>query len=312
MRKINKPNFSVEDILIKHKKHFTNMFNENYDLIKKNLIEKENYYEEKCENNHLASIPECKSSKLFDSNQMNNSYKYIYGSNSSYRIDIKNLAEGTCPLCDSIFGYRSLEFDHILPKSKFCDYIIIPINIVPICTSCNNTKQAKLGSVKEGILNPYFNKYNLKKMLKFKIDIINDDLKVEVNIINKQTFIDMFPDKHKDINNLNNSYNKIKHHILLHKINETIKNKAVVCLNSTIIYIIKNLQLYKFEEEKFFNILENTKSEDKQKLINEDYLVNILIDEIINHENRCEIYKIIISKTKQNLKEGNIDEDFDV
>ena len=83
-------------------------------------------------------------------------------------------------------------------------------------------------------------------------------------------------------------------------------------MNSTIIYIIKNLQLYKFEEEKFFNILENTKSEDKQKLINEDYLVNILIDEIINHENRCEIYKIIISKTKQNLKEGNIDEDFDV
>lgn len=66
------------------------------------------------------------------------------------------------------------------------------------------------------------------------------------------------------------------------------------------------------KKRNFLIYLENTKSEDKQKLINEDYLVNILIDEIINHENRSEIYKIIISKTKQNLKEDNIDEDFDV
>lgn len=312
MRKIDKPDFSVKDILINHKIHFTNKYNKNYDLIKNNLIKKENYYKKKCENNHLASIPECKSNTLFDSNRMVDSYKYIYKSNSSYRINIKKLAEGTCPLCDSIFGYRSLELDHILPSSKFCNYILTPINIVPICTSCNNSKQEKFGSVKEGVLNPYFNKYELKKMLKFKIKIIDDDLKVEVNIINNQTFIDIFSCKSKDIDNLNNSYNKIKYHILLHKINETIKNKAEVCLNYIIIDIIKSSQLCKIEEKNFFNILENLKNGNEQKFINDIYLVNILIDEIINHENRCEIYKIIMSKTNQNLKVDNIDEDFDV
>lgn len=310
MRKINKPNFDVKNILLDHKKHFTNKFNKHFDLINKNLVDNEQLYIKKCKAKKLTSISECDQNNFFNSEQMIKSYKYIYKSDSKYRNNIKNLAEGTCPLCDSIFGYRSLELDHILPKSKFCEYIITPFNIVPICKSCNNSKQEKFGSVEEGILNPYFNYYNLKEMLQFNIKIIDNDLKVTVDIIDSQTFINKYKYKDKDKSCLYNSYNKIKHHILLHNINETIKNKATICLNSTIIAIIKSHQLYKSGQEKFFNILENIKNENEQEFINEYYISNVLVDKIINYKNKSSIYNIIMSKIEQNLKEENIDEDF--
>ena len=312
MRKINKPKFNVENIFVKCQRHFTNKFNGNYNLIKKNLIEKENYYQKKCEERNLASITECNSNKFFNSNQMISSYEYVYRSNSEYRNDIKKLAEGVCPLCDSIFGYRTLELDHILPKSEFCDFVLTPINIVPICTSCNNSKQEKFGSAEEGILNPYFHKYELKEMLQFKIKIINADLKVEVNIIDVHTFVNKFSASPNDANCLIDLYKKIKFHISLHKIDKTIKIRAEVCMNCTIKNIIEEFRFYKDGEEKFFKKLEAMKSNNKQKLINEEYVKNILIDEIIKHKDRSNIYRIIISKTEEVLNECSTDEYFDV
>ena len=147
-------------------------------------------------------------------------------------------------------------------------------------------------------------------MLQFNIKIIDNDLKVTVDIIDNQTFINKYKDKDKDKSYLYNSYNKIKHHILLHNINETIKNKATICLNSTIIDIIKSHQLYKSGQGKFFNILENIKNENEQEFINEYYISNVLVDKIINYKNKSSIYNIIMSKIEQNLKEENIDEDF--
>lgn len=78
MRRINKPDFNVEIILLNHKKHFTNKFNKHFDLINKNLVDNEQLYIKKCEAKKLTSISECDQNNFFNSEQMIKSYKYIY------------------------------------------------------------------------------------------------------------------------------------------------------------------------------------------------------------------------------------------
>lgn len=61
---------------------------------------------------------------------------------------------GRCPLCG--MGYAST-LDHYLPKSKFPQLSVTPLNLVPACKDCNKEKKTAFSITAEGqSLHPYF------------------------------------------------------------------------------------------------------------------------------------------------------------
>jgi 5-methylcytosine-specific restriction endonuclease McrA len=59
-----------------------------------------------------------------------------------------------CPLC-GIGTVAAL--DHHLPKAKYPDLAIVPVNLVPSCHSCNDTKKARFPkNAGEQTLHPYY------------------------------------------------------------------------------------------------------------------------------------------------------------
>ncbi|WP_432727549.1 HNH endonuclease [Variovorax sp. W6] len=73
----------------------------------------------------------------------------------SYYDKILALApRGKCPFCG--FGHAST-LDHVLSKSKFPWFSVLPVNLVPACKDCNHGKGNKVAILEsEQILHPYF------------------------------------------------------------------------------------------------------------------------------------------------------------
>lgn len=74
---------------------------------------------------------------------------------------IKNAAPNKlCPLC-SIGSVAHL--DHHLPKSKYLCFSILPVNLVPACHFCNDTKKARFpATAGEQTFNPYYDGHLLQ------------------------------------------------------------------------------------------------------------------------------------------------------
>lgn len=68
-----------------------------------------------------------------------------------------------CPLC----GHRVVyQVDHFLPKSKYVDLSITPINLIPICRDCNELKKAWSPQNKsEQLFHPYFDDIDSEQWL---------------------------------------------------------------------------------------------------------------------------------------------------
>lgn len=75
---------------------------------------------------------------------------------------------GTCAVCDS----HADTLDHVLPKTKYVQYTITPVNLVPLCSRCNRVKDAKLTENDRIIFHPYFHDYQQMEGLTidYKID----------------------------------------------------------------------------------------------------------------------------------------------
>ena len=74
---------------------------------------------------------------------------------------IRNSAPNNrCPLC----GVGTVaQCDHHLPKSKYPDLSILPINLVPACHFCNFTKGKKFPqSIDQQTFHPYFDNHLLR------------------------------------------------------------------------------------------------------------------------------------------------------
>lgn len=62
-------------------------------------------------------------------------------------------AGNRCPSCG---GSRPVELDHHLPKGKYAEYAIFPLNLAAICGPCNKSKLAKVGTtLATSYLHPY-------------------------------------------------------------------------------------------------------------------------------------------------------------
>lgn len=292
MRIIDKPNIRIKDIFEKHKNHFQNKIKEKnkindaselsskLDEVKNYFIDKELKYDKLAKNNNLAKIEKKCSSIDFD---IKESYKYIFSKERDIRSEITKLAMGRCPICDTSFGYGMLQLDHVLPKSSYIDYAITPINLIPICSGCNLGKSNKI-NYNFGVLTPYYNQYPLEDILEFIINIENKEIKPSVSIID----CDKFKGK-RDI------YDKIKNHFELHKVDETLTMKASVVLND-IISSLANMNSMDVKSDIIETQLCQFKNTQNQSYINEEYIKTNLIDAIIAHKEKENLYSILIDR----------------
>ncbi|QCZ46802.1 HNH endonuclease [Levilactobacillus brevis] len=67
-----------------------------------------------------------------------------------------------CPICGVAFPQ---ELDHVLPKSKYAQFTVTPINLVPMCGNCNHEKLASKVS-----FHPYFEDFSDLRGLEFRFD----------------------------------------------------------------------------------------------------------------------------------------------
>lgn len=97
---------------------------------------------------------------------------------------IENLEISVCPYCNRNFIYnakqrRTSEFDHFYPKSKYPLLAISFYNLIPSCKICNHAKKDKT----DELINPYDQKYDWNKLLKFKLKIKAADFYYNPNSI---------------------------------------------------------------------------------------------------------------------------------
>ena len=305
MRENNKPSFDIDKIINDCKNHFLNniVSNKSKDdemkLLRQMLMEKEKEYIVAGKNHSLDKVPQIQANEI-QCFPFLKSYKYIYSVRKTYRQEIACLASYTCPICGSSFGYGTLELDHVLPKSKYSDYSLIPINLIPICSACNSGKNDYVGNQKEGILSPYFDSYKLSDLLKFHICIKDNTLKVNISIINESEFAQINGLIKDDI--LIKRYNHIKHHINIHKVIITLELKAGSVLDQIIYLLSENFLFDEMLNEKIEEYLIYIQPNILQMYMNEEVIKTKIIESIINYKNKEEIYKVLSNMIKMSQK----------
>ncbi|MBO0481256.1 HNH endonuclease [Candidatus Enterococcus courvalinii] len=102
---------------------------------------------------------------------------------------------GTCAICDA----HADTLDHVLPKSKYVQYTITPVNLVPLCSRCNRVKKDKVTEVDKIIFHPYFHDYHKMEglIIDYKIYKNTDfipcySLNTEADISFKYNFNEVF------------------------------------------------------------------------------------------------------------------------
>jgi len=129
------------------------------------MISAEKDYVAKGEVGELFTIP--LSDNVFGVIEKNDMLKMIYGgifskAGKQTRLIYDSIKSSSpnfiCPLC----GHRVVyQVDHFLPKSKYVDLSITPVNLIPICRDCNELKKAWRPQEKsEQLFHPYFDDIN--------------------------------------------------------------------------------------------------------------------------------------------------------
>ncbi|MEG0250948.1 MAG: HNH endonuclease signature motif containing protein [Peptostreptococcus sp.] len=300
MRKINKPEFSLENIFEDKKKYFRGKLNTDTekDFLEGLLLQEELYFrygeDKKLYNMKETSSDDCEIDLI-------EAYKYLYRKDikQAYRSRLYDIGGDRCPVCDSSYGYGTCELDHILPKSKYHQLSIMPINLVKICKSCNRGKSDSVGDSKVGILSPYFNDYNTQCFTKLNIDIINDKVKIIVKI---KSFDEV------NISNLDiNSYEKIKYNILQHRIIETLTNRAMSVYNSSIEDVICNICKDKISKKELILNLKSFQEERYEaNYIDECFFRQKIIETILNSSNKEVLIENILIHINEKIEKNKI------
>lgn len=175
MYTLNKPNFSLEAVLNSCVDAI-----EDADLVarlntvKSKIEANEPLYDREATNGRLDLIPRNTSVGLVTKEEMIALYSdYLSATRGSARAvydAIRNSAPNKlCPLC-SIGSVAHI--DHYLPKTKYPDLSILPLNLVPSCNFCNDRKKARYPkTVGEQTFHPYYDAHLLtQRWISAKID----------------------------------------------------------------------------------------------------------------------------------------------
>ena len=288
MKKLNKPEFSIKDIIEENNNYFEKELNEEIN----DLVEEEKEYIEKGESKKLYEIKESKHEKI------KKLYDKFYGNQKyGYRSEIIGKTV-RCPICGSPFGYGTLWLDHVLPQSRFEKLTITPINLVPFCSSCNRGKGIEIGNKEMGILNHYFNCYELKYYLELDIIVIDNKINIEIKIKEYSKIT-----KEKKIEEQN--YKKIKFHIELYKIKITLTNRAKAVYETTLLDEIKlgRKQTLKENQVKLkLKAIQNKEYIDSAEYLDEEFFKQKIIDRLLNSNNSSELIKICTDEVNEKIK----------
>lgn len=161
MRKLNRPDESVKDVLDNYSSKRTDIFSQiDFQTLKTHLIQCEKNYQSFAKSGKLHKIRNvyCSGQELLPDFYE----KYFLKQTQLRKIynRIKEIPEHSeCPYCGIIKG-ADLEIDHYLSKKIFTEYAITPQNLVPCCSQCNKSKLDKNASCQEEqILHPYFDDF---------------------------------------------------------------------------------------------------------------------------------------------------------
>lgn len=101
------------------------------------------------------------------------SCKFSHKGSATYRFYLKiKEAQHICPYCNMTARFAK-ELDHYLPKSVFPSLSVSPVNLVPICSDCNNLKKDHYSvNRNEMIIHPYFDDFATRSFDFIKCTII--------------------------------------------------------------------------------------------------------------------------------------------
>lgn len=210
MKKLQKPKFSVEEVISTLK---TSMLEgdlkQKLIQAEKEFLQKEKLYFEKANFKKFYEL--LKSDKVDDLSilELKSLYEKMRsksGSNNSH-AEIKSLAQNNiCPIC-GIGQVTTL--DHYLCKSQYGDFVITPINLVPMCSDCNKNKlDAVFSNYTEQLYNPYFDSDPAHIFLKCNAQIENSIFSATYEIIKTDSLSD------EEFARLKNHFNKYKLNLL--------------------------------------------------------------------------------------------------
>ena len=91
------------------------------------------------------------------------------GSARNFYNQILGLAENDrCPFCR--VGVAT-SVDHYLPKAKYCDLALTPLNLLPCCRDCNSFKHVRFPrDPSDHFLHPYFDDFSAHTWLRCRLD----------------------------------------------------------------------------------------------------------------------------------------------
>jgi 5-methylcytosine-specific restriction endonuclease McrA len=138
-------------------------------LITPNILVAAGDYEQKAKAKQLYSIPPntCKNDEIALDGVTKKELKDVYSSQmvdrtkaarEIYDLLLSQAPSGRCPFCG--LGYAST-LDHYLPKTKYPQLSVLPLNLVPSCKDCNTGKSTAIATTaEEQSLHPYFDHQN--------------------------------------------------------------------------------------------------------------------------------------------------------
>lgn len=134
-------------------------------LITNSLMITATDYEQKADNSQLYTLSPntCRNSDIVLGSVTKKELKEIYNAHMVprekparlyYDSLLFNAPLGHCPYCG--YGHAST-LDHYLPKTKFPQFSVLPLNLVPACKDCNTGKSSAIvTTIDDQDLHPYF------------------------------------------------------------------------------------------------------------------------------------------------------------
>ena len=138
---------------------------------------------------------------------------YVNGFWKKYKNQIKEYIKETdcCPVCGLLFRKNfnlGESIEHVLPKSKYQQYIFFPINLVYFCESCNKSKSDE---IKQHIYHPYFSKIDCKTQPVVAFKNKNKNTYIEITIAQDNEIYNYFIN---ELYEIRKTYRKYLEHVI--------------------------------------------------------------------------------------------------
>ncbi|MDV7718460.1 hypothetical protein GA840_00985 [Pediococcus ethanolidurans] len=184
--KLEYPELNVKEVIKEIEKRSqrktTNINKFLSDETKRSLVDEERKYEKF--SSELFKLKPCSEIGDYDKNVANKIYDGVF--KKKIREEYMSQYIGTsCPICGQTLG---VELDHVLPKSKFVQFTVTPINLVPICHNCNYWKGDNYGNTyANSSFHPFYEDFSSLNGLHFNFNFCNKTSPIEIIYDKKKT-----------------------------------------------------------------------------------------------------------------------------